>query len=181
MKKDVDECVALCDTCQRVKTEHIQPARMLPPLQAPEQKWEESWYGFCCGAELNSPFTKLDMSVHGLDVFTCPMTVYVHLVSQGMTTIKFITDGVLIREIMEDPLLIICNSTTLLYIFLKKISLYIEPIFILPASPLPSQSLPAQNELGDQPTTVRHLLSRSRVPPPRTHASKPCQARRPCP
>jgi hypothetical protein len=60
------------------------------------------------------------MSVHGLDVFTCPMTVYVHLVSQGMTTIKFITDGVLIREIMEGFLLIICNSTTLLYIFLKK-------------------------------------------------------------
>jgi hypothetical protein len=58
------------------------------------------------------------MSVHGLGVFTCPMTVYVHLVSQGMTTIKFLTDGVLIREMMEDSLLIICNSTTLLY-FLK--------------------------------------------------------------
>jgi hypothetical protein len=36
MKRDIAEYVALCDTCQRVKTEHQQPAGLLQPLQVPE-------------------------------------------------------------------------------------------------------------------------------------------------
>jgi hypothetical protein len=35
MKRDVAEYVALCDTCQRVKAEHQQPAGLLQPLQVP--------------------------------------------------------------------------------------------------------------------------------------------------
>jgi hypothetical protein len=35
MKRDVAEYVALCDTCQRVETEHQLPARMLQLLQVP--------------------------------------------------------------------------------------------------------------------------------------------------
>jgi hypothetical protein len=49
MKRDVAEYVALCDTYERVKTEHQRHTRMWPPLQVPEQKWEESHFGFCCG------------------------------------------------------------------------------------------------------------------------------------
>jgi hypothetical protein len=36
MKRDVAEYVALCDTCQRVKDEHQQPAGLFQPLQVPE-------------------------------------------------------------------------------------------------------------------------------------------------
>jgi hypothetical protein len=36
IKRDVAEYVALCDTCQRVKTKHQQPAGLLQPLQVPE-------------------------------------------------------------------------------------------------------------------------------------------------
>jgi hypothetical protein len=41
MKRDVAEYVALCDTCQQVKVEHQQPARLLQSLQVSEWKWEE--------------------------------------------------------------------------------------------------------------------------------------------
>jgi transposase InsO family protein len=41
MKRDVAKYVALCDTCQRVKSEHQRPAGLLQPLKIPEWKWEE--------------------------------------------------------------------------------------------------------------------------------------------
>ena len=41
MKRDIDEYVALCDTCQRVKAEHQRPAGLLQPLKVPEWKWDE--------------------------------------------------------------------------------------------------------------------------------------------
>jgi transposase InsO family protein len=41
MKRDVAEYVALCDTCQRVKSKHQRPAGLLQPLKIPEWKWEE--------------------------------------------------------------------------------------------------------------------------------------------
>jgi uncharacterized protein involved in tolerance to divalent cations len=46
---DIAEYVALCDTCQRVKVEHQQPARLLQPLQVPEWKWEEITMYFIVG------------------------------------------------------------------------------------------------------------------------------------
>jgi hypothetical protein len=49
MKRDVAEYVALCDTCQRVKTKHQQPAGLLQPLQVPEWKWEEIAIDFVVG------------------------------------------------------------------------------------------------------------------------------------
>jgi hypothetical protein len=41
IKRDIAEYVALCDTCQRVKAEHQQPAGLLQPLQVPKWKWQE--------------------------------------------------------------------------------------------------------------------------------------------
>jgi hypothetical protein len=38
MKQDVEEYVALCDTCQRVKAEHHRPVGLLQPLKNPEWK-----------------------------------------------------------------------------------------------------------------------------------------------
>jgi hypothetical protein len=41
MKRDVTEYVALCDTCQRVKTGHQRLVGLLQPLKILEWKWEE--------------------------------------------------------------------------------------------------------------------------------------------
>jgi transposase InsO family protein len=49
MKRDVAEYVVLCNTCQRVKAEHQQPAGLLQPLQVPEWKWEEIAMDFIVG------------------------------------------------------------------------------------------------------------------------------------
>jgi hypothetical protein len=49
MKRDVAKYVALCDTCQRVKAKHQQPAVLLQPLQVPEWKWEEIAMDFIVG------------------------------------------------------------------------------------------------------------------------------------
>jgi hypothetical protein len=49
MKRDVTNYVALCDTCQRVKAEHQQPAGLLQPLQVPKWKWKEIAMDFIVG------------------------------------------------------------------------------------------------------------------------------------
>jgi hypothetical protein len=49
IKRDVAEYVALCNTCQRVKTEHQQPAGLLQPLQVPWWKWKEIEMDFIMG------------------------------------------------------------------------------------------------------------------------------------
>jgi hypothetical protein len=49
MKRGVAENVALCDTCQRVKADHQQPAGLLQLLQVPEWKWEEIAMDFIVG------------------------------------------------------------------------------------------------------------------------------------
>ncbi|WVZ52281.1 hypothetical protein U9M48_003357 [Paspalum notatum var. saurae] len=49
MKRAVAEYVAICDTCQRVKTEHQRPAGLLQPLKVPEWKWEEITVDFIVG------------------------------------------------------------------------------------------------------------------------------------
>jgi transposase InsO family protein len=41
--------VALCDICQRVKTEHQRPAGLLQPLKIPEWRWEEIGMDFIVG------------------------------------------------------------------------------------------------------------------------------------
>jgi hypothetical protein len=46
MKPDVAAHVALCDVCQRVKTEHQRPAGLLQPLKVPGWKWEEIGMNF---------------------------------------------------------------------------------------------------------------------------------------
>jgi hypothetical protein len=49
LKKDVASHVALCDVCQRVKTEHQRHAGLLHPLKIPEWKWEEIGMDFIVG------------------------------------------------------------------------------------------------------------------------------------
>jgi hypothetical protein len=49
MKWDIAEYVSLCDTCQRVKSEHQRLAGLLQPLKIPEWKWEEIGMDFIVG------------------------------------------------------------------------------------------------------------------------------------
>jgi hypothetical protein len=49
LKRDIDEYVSLCDTCQRVKAEHQRPIGLLLPLKIPEWKWEEIVTNFIVG------------------------------------------------------------------------------------------------------------------------------------
>jgi hypothetical protein len=49
MRRDVAEYVALCDTCQRVKTEHQRSTGLLQPLQVSEWRWEEIVMDFIMG------------------------------------------------------------------------------------------------------------------------------------
>jgi hypothetical protein len=49
MKRDIVEYVSLCDTCQRVKSEHQRPAGLLQPFKIPEWKWEEIGMDFIVG------------------------------------------------------------------------------------------------------------------------------------
>jgi hypothetical protein len=49
LKRDVAAHVAMCDVCQRVKTEHQRPAGLLYPLKIPEWWWEEIGMNFIIG------------------------------------------------------------------------------------------------------------------------------------
>jgi hypothetical protein len=40
MKKEVANYISICLECQKVKTEHRHPTRLLQPLSIPEWKWE---------------------------------------------------------------------------------------------------------------------------------------------
>jgi hypothetical protein len=40
MKRDIARYVLECDTCRRVKADHLRPAGNLQPLSIPEWKWE---------------------------------------------------------------------------------------------------------------------------------------------
>jgi hypothetical protein len=49
LKRDVAAHVAMCDVCQRVKTEHQRPAGLLYPLKIHEWWWEEIGMDFIIG------------------------------------------------------------------------------------------------------------------------------------
>jgi hypothetical protein len=40
MKREIAKYVSKCDTCRRIKADHLRPARNLQPLSIPEWKWE---------------------------------------------------------------------------------------------------------------------------------------------
>jgi hypothetical protein len=49
MKREIMKYVSECDTCQRVKTDHLRPAKNLQPLNVPEWKWENICMNFIVG------------------------------------------------------------------------------------------------------------------------------------
>jgi hypothetical protein len=49
MKREIAKYVFECDTCQRVKADHLRPAENLQPLSIPEWKWENICMDFIVG------------------------------------------------------------------------------------------------------------------------------------
>jgi hypothetical protein len=49
MKIEIAKYVARCDTCRRVKVEHLKSVRMLQPLPIPSWKWEDISMDFITG------------------------------------------------------------------------------------------------------------------------------------
>jgi hypothetical protein len=49
MKREIARYVSDCDTCQRVKADHLRPARNLQPLSIPEWKLENICMDFIVG------------------------------------------------------------------------------------------------------------------------------------
>jgi hypothetical protein len=49
MKWEIAKYVSECDTCRRVKADHLRPTRNLQPLRIPEGKWENICMNFIVG------------------------------------------------------------------------------------------------------------------------------------
>jgi hypothetical protein len=49
MKREITEYVVVCDSCQRIKTEHQRPTELLQPLQILQWKWDEIEMDFIVG------------------------------------------------------------------------------------------------------------------------------------
>jgi hypothetical protein len=54
MKHETARYVTECDMCQRVKADHMRPARLLQPLNIPAWKWEDISMGFIVGLPLSA-------------------------------------------------------------------------------------------------------------------------------
>jgi hypothetical protein len=49
MKREIVKYVSECDTCRRVKADHLRPTGNLQPLSIPERKWENICIDFIVG------------------------------------------------------------------------------------------------------------------------------------
>jgi hypothetical protein len=49
MKREIVKYVSECDTCQRVKVDHLRPAGNMQPLSIPEWKWKNICMDFIVG------------------------------------------------------------------------------------------------------------------------------------
>jgi hypothetical protein len=54
MKCETAHYVTECDTCQRVKADHLRPARLLQPLKILAWKWEDINMDFIMSLPLES-------------------------------------------------------------------------------------------------------------------------------
>jgi hypothetical protein len=54
MKREIAKYVSECDTCRRVKADHLRPAGNLQPLSIPEWKWENICMDFIVGLPCTS-------------------------------------------------------------------------------------------------------------------------------
>jgi hypothetical protein len=49
MKREIAKYISECDTCRRIKADHLRPVKNLQPLSIPEWKWENICMDFIMG------------------------------------------------------------------------------------------------------------------------------------
>jgi hypothetical protein len=54
MKRETARYVAECDTCRRIKADHLRPTGLLQPLNIPTSKWEDNNMDFIMGVPLTT-------------------------------------------------------------------------------------------------------------------------------
>jgi hypothetical protein len=54
MKREIAKYVSECDTCRRIKADHLRPTGNLQPLSIPDWKWENICMGFIVGLSRTS-------------------------------------------------------------------------------------------------------------------------------
>jgi hypothetical protein len=54
MKREIARYVSECDTCWRIKADHLRPVGNLQPLSIPERKWENIYMDFIVGLPRSS-------------------------------------------------------------------------------------------------------------------------------
>jgi hypothetical protein len=54
MMREIVKYVAECDTCQRIKADHLRPVGNLQPLSIPEWKWQDICMDFVVGLSRTS-------------------------------------------------------------------------------------------------------------------------------
>jgi hypothetical protein len=54
MMREIIKYVAECDTCQRIKADHLRPVGNLQPLSIPEWKWQDICMDFVVGLSRTS-------------------------------------------------------------------------------------------------------------------------------
>jgi hypothetical protein len=78
MMRKIARYVSECDTCRRVKVDHLRPPRNMQPLSIPEWKWENICMDFIVGLPLTSRgynsiwviVDRLTKSAHFIPVYT---------------------------------------------------------------------------------------------------------------
>jgi hypothetical protein len=61
MKQEIAKYVAKCDTCRRVKADHLRTIKNLQPLSVPKWRWEDICMDFIVGLSRTSRGHDSDM------------------------------------------------------------------------------------------------------------------------
>jgi hypothetical protein len=79
MKREIAKYVSECDTCQRIKADHLRPARKLQSLSVPGWKWENIYMNFIVGLPRTS------CGYNSIWVIVDRLTKSVHFIPVAMT------------------------------------------------------------------------------------------------
>jgi hypothetical protein len=79
MKREIAKYVAECDTCRRIKTDHLRPAGNLQLLSIPEWKWENICMDFIVG------LPHISCGYNSIWVIVDRLTKSVHFIPIAMT------------------------------------------------------------------------------------------------
>jgi hypothetical protein len=79
MKREIEKYVSECDTCRRIKANHLRPAENLQPLSIPEWKWEN----ICMDFIVNLPCTS--RGYNSIWVIVDHLTKSAHFIPVAMT------------------------------------------------------------------------------------------------